>query len=178
MIRDFLQIRRAYRKFILQHSWLPQCLLCGTGMTDGDQGPNPNAGSAANNILAGGSPHHIGGSFLSASTQSSTNPHLANSGIGQQPMTGTLMRHQTLQSQRHHNAHGAYSTGTLRDNRSSQQISPSSSMTNADAHKAHHQYDLQKPELIYPHSGPSSQQFHQLHGKFRALTLTCLIRRY
>lgn len=133
-------------------------------MTDGDQGPNPNTGSVANNILTG-SPHHIGGSFLSASTQSSTNPHLANSGIGQQPMTGTLMRHQTLQSQRQHNALAAYSTGTLRDNRSSQQISPSSSMTNADAHKTH-QYDLQKSELIYPHSGPSSQQFHQLHGNF------------
>lgn len=137
-------------------------------MADGDQRPNPSTGSTANNILTGGSPHHIGGSFLSASTQSSTNPNLTNSAVGQPPMTSTLMRHQTLQSQRHHNAHGAYSTGTLRDNRSSQQISPSSSMTNAEGHKLHHQYDLQKPELIYPHSGQSSQQFHQLHGKYLA----------
>lgn len=149
------QIQRAYRKFILAHSWLPQCLLCGSGpIVDGDQAQNPNGGSATNNMLTG-SPHQIGGSFMSASTQSSTNPHLSISGVNQQVVGmgssgGTLIRHQTLQSQRHHN--------TLRNN---QRISPSTSMINADGQK---QYDIQKSEMNYPHSGQSSQQFHQLHG--------------
>lgn len=79
------------------------------------------------------------------------------------------MRQKTLQSQRQ-NAIAAYSTGTLRDNRTGQQISPSSStgsnnlISNTGTHKSHHQYDLQKPEMIYPHS-TQTQQFHQLNGK-------------
>lgn len=157
------KVRREYRKFVRQQTWLPKCLQEAAAAAEDERAADQNTGAETNNILSG-SPHHIGGSFLSASTQSTTNQQPL-SGVAHQTMVGTLMKHQTLQAQRH-NAVAAYTTGTLRDNRSSQQISPSSSagsaqlINNMGAHKSH-QYEAQRPDMIYP----QSQQFHQLHGK-------------
>lgn len=78
---------------------------------------------------------------------------------GHPAMTSTLMRHHHAQR-----PNPNYSTGTLREFRSSSfQAGPSNYMSKTML-GAHKPYDFQGSSMNYQHSVPT-QQFHQLKGK-------------
>lgn len=150
------QIRQEYQKFV-QDSWLPQCLQCAVTIDEDQPTASPANNALSANVLLpasntstkkknGPDAADVSGTFLTVSP--AHHPH------GQ---TSTLMRHHQMQR---HNAM-PYS-GTLREHRSGAMTPAGSSKYAGTGHK--YQYDLQNPELIYPHSA-NSQQFHQLHGE-------------
>lgn len=162
------QIRRDYRKFVRQQPWLPKCLRCtksGSGsVQSSSSGPNGSA-----NVAPAGSPQNM----MASESSPSSNHHGSNFLVaGNQALTvgGTMSRagnRQNILVER------AFASGTLRGTASTKSIvgqgSPTSSacsshlIYNAGTQRKH-QYDVQKQEMVYPHT-MQSQQFHQIHSQ-------------